>query len=434
MLTKPADVNIQQIAQALRETLGDKPLEDIARDCGLLKRKRMISPFELLVACISTLGSSDAQWLADIVRRFNYLTGKDVKYKPFHNQLRKPAFPVFLRKVLERCVSKLRSRVLEGIPEEKLAQFHDILAHDGCSFAIKNTLANVFPGRFTKISPAAVELHVTMSLFADNPRNIALAPDSCSERDFVPLTETIRGCLLLEDRGYEDRGFFQAIIDAGGHFIVRGKKSIKPTIRKAYDRNGRRIRYLENKRLTWRRLPRHDVDLLIDWHGYQGRLVAFYTPGKRNRKNYVYLHTNLDRTTFSMAEVSQLYRLRWQVELLFKQWKSHANLHGFDTSKAAIAEGLIWASIIAATLKRISAHAAEHVWGVELSTQRVAQAALNFFDDILKALLHTRRSLHRILSAAFYYLSRNARRANPDRDRRTGRLRFGLQHTATANT
>ncbi len=432
MLIKPAEESVQQVAQALRETLGDKQLEDIARECGLLKRRREIVPFELLMACISALGSSDVKWLADIVRRFNYLTGKDVKYKPFHNQLSKAAFPVFLRKVLERCIAKLTSRVLQGIPEEKLAQFRDIMAHDGCSFALKDALAEVFPGRFTKTSPAAVELHVTMSLFTDNPCSITVAPDSCSERDFIPEAETVRGCLLLEDRGYEDRRFFQAVVNAGGHFIVRGKKSIKPTIRKAYDRNGRRVRHLENKRLTWRRLPRHDVDLLIDWHGYQGRLVVFYTPGKRNRKNYVYLHTNLDRNTFTMAEVSQIYRLRWQVELLFKEWKSHANLHGFDTAKEAIAEGLIWASIIAATLKRMIAHVAERLVGAPLSTQRVAQAASNFFDDILKALLHARRSLPRILSAAFRYLSHNARRAHPKRDRATGRLAFGLQHTCAA--
>ena len=54
----------------------------------------------------------------------------------------------------------------------------------------------------------------------------------------------------------------------------------------------------------------------------------------------VYLHTNLARETFPPFDVGQLYRLRWQVELLFKEWKSHANLHGFDTSMPAIAPGI----------------------------------------------------------------------------------------------
>jgi hypothetical protein len=45
------------------------------------------------------------------------------------------------------------------------------------------------------------------------------------------------------------------------------------------------------------------------------------------------------------------YYLRWQVELLLKEWKSYANLRAFDTANPDIVEGLIWASIIAAALK-----------------------------------------------------------------------------------
>ena len=51
------------------------------------------------------------------------------------------------------------------------------------------------------------------------------------------------------------------------------------------------------------------------------------------------LVTNLDRDLFSPADIYQIYRLRWQVELLFKEWKSYCNLHAFGTTKASIAEG-----------------------------------------------------------------------------------------------
>ena len=44
------------------------------------------------------------------------------------------------------------------------------------------------------------------------------------------------------------------------------------------------------------------------------------------------------------------------MELLFKEWKSYANLHAFDTANPAIVEGLIWAAIAAAVLKRFLAY------------------------------------------------------------------------------
>ena len=100
------------------------------------------------------------------------------------------------------------------------------------------------------------------------------------------------------------------------------------------------------------------------------------------------LCTNLPRTPFSAALVGRLYRFRWQSELCFKEWKSYANLHKFDTGNPHIAAGLIWASLCAAILMGAG---------------------------LLAAL---RRGLA--------YLLANAPRANIARERRIGRLRPGL--------
>lgn len=423
------------IAKWLMKTVGEVEVERIARASGLLRRKRDITPMGLLASCISTLGVSDAKWLADIHRTFNKLTGRSVQYKPFHNQLSKKEFPRFLRLVLERALVNFTLPVLESLPKEKVSMFKDILLHDGTSFALKDALADVWPGRFTKISPAAVELHVTMSVLQDRPLRIILAPDKEAERAFGIEAEYLKDRLLLEDRGYEDRAFFRDIQTVGGYFIIRGKKNIRPRIRKAYNTRGQRLRRLEGKRLCWRVLPQETVDLEIEWGNkgepYRGRLVAIYKRGKRNRKTFTYLHTNLSRQLFTWNEVGQLYRLRWQIELLFREWKSYANLHRFDTSKAAIAEGLIWASLLAATLKRFLAQAAEQMLGVEMSSQRVSAVARHFLDSILQALRRGRRSLPRILREVFAYFRDNTRRAHPERDRQSGRLATGLRPVAT---
>ncbi len=70
----------------------------------------------------------------------------------------------------------------------------------------------------------------------------------------------------------------------------------------------------------------------------EGRIVAHWNA---EEGRYTWLVTNLSRTRMTSEQVGQVYRLRWQVELLFKEWKSYANLHAFDTSNASIAEGLI---------------------------------------------------------------------------------------------
>ena len=41
-----------------------------------------------------------------------------------------------------------------------------------------------------------------------------------------------------------------------------------------------------------------------------------------------------NRIRMTGERVGQVYRLRWQVELWFEEWKSYANLHAFDTKNA----------------------------------------------------------------------------------------------------
>ena len=124
--------------------------------------------------------------------------------------------------------------------------------------------------------------------------------------------------------------------------------------------------------------------------------------------------------------MARLYRFRWQIEWCFKEWKSYANLHQFDTANPHIAEGLIWASLCAAVLKRFLAHAAQRVGnGTAMSTRRVAMCAHHILADLVTALRYG-IGLLRALRRGLAYLLANARRAHPARDRLTGRLRAGL--------
>ena len=418
------------IAKKLRATLGETEVLRIARHSRWLRRLRDINPLTLVVACLSTLGASKALWIADIVRTFNAFTGRSVRYKPFHNQLRKAAFHEFMRSLLERTLETMTRPALAPSLGGKLGRFRDIRLHDGSSFALKDALRREWPGRFTKVSPAAVEVHVTMSVFEDNPIQITLAPDKEAERALGPRAEDLRDCLLLEDRGYEHRRFFLEMQAAGGFFVVRGHKTIRPLVVEARDLRGRRLRHVEGKPLSWEGLPACSVDVEIEWatgaETYRGRLVALYKRGPRNQKTFVYLHTNLRRSEFTGVEVGNLYRLRWQIELLFKECKSHANLHRFDTEKSAIAEGLIWASLLVVVLKRALTHAAQLVTGIELSTQRAASCAKHVIDNILRCLLLSASQLTTVIHQACTYLGENSRRAHPKRDRQKGRLSCGL--------
>ena len=105
--------------------------------------------------------------------------------------------------LFEILVNELAMNVLQPQHDSKLNRFRDIIIQDGSSFALHDDLAEIFAGRFTTISPAAVELHVTMSLFRDNMVAVTVTGDAECERHYMPLPHELRDALLLADRGYD---------------------------------------------------------------------------------------------------------------------------------------------------------------------------------------------------------------------------------------
>jgi hypothetical protein len=293
-------------------------------------------------------------------------------------------------------------------------------------------LSKEFPGRFKKTAPAAAELHVSLSVFKGQPVTISCAPDKDSEKHYRPDAEAVRRKLLIGDRGYQDSKYFMEITDANGYFLIRGTKNIKPIVLSAENAAGQRVAHLENKELCVKKFPRCSLNLIIQWgqasghETYIGRLVVLYRPGPRNRKEFQLLHTNLPNT-FTIDDIQKLYRLRWQIELIFKEWKSYSNLHGFATGIKEIAESLIWASLLTAIIKRTLVHAAELKLNMYLSTERATSTAMNYFLDIISAILLTSmKQLVATIEQMFEFFSVNARRAHPKRDRKSGRLQVDL--------
>lgn len=424
-------VNGNTVVRQFKRSFDESALNELGKATRLCWRKREVTPFRLMLALIQGFATEPLTWIADLHRTFNRLNGREVQYKPFHNQLAKPGFPRFVREVLNRLLNELSCEVLRFDERSPFARFEAVRIQDGTSFGLKKTLAKAFPGRFTTVSPAAVELHVDFDLLHEGVQNVVLAPDVLPERPFLPPPKTLRNQLLLADRGYFAAAYFQALEAAGASFIMRGAANLKPIVVEAFDEQGHPLPKWVGHRLHELRkhFAKHScVDLTVHLKTRKGaidcRLIMRRTLRPDERISYLY--TNLPREHFTPEQVGDAYRLRWQIELLFKEWKSHANLRAFDTSNPHLAEGLIWASLCAAVLKRYCAHAVEAITGAALSTQRVAKCGHHVLKDILYALRHGLRTLKTCVKRAIIYLASNAKRAHPDRDRRSGRHKLDL--------
>lgn len=160
-----------------------------------------------------------------------------------------------------------------------------------------------------------------------------------------PLQE---GQLALVDRGYSNGPGVASAVKKGADVLGRLNRGALPL----YKRDGERIDVMESLRsLKGRRTAEWPAEIRTELNGeamvIQVRLVAVRLPKdeaeearKRVRKEYgkktsaemleaagyVALYTTVPATRMSAAHCIALYRLRWQVELLFKRWKSICGL------------------------------------------------------------------------------------------------------------
>jgi Transposase DDE domain len=429
---------LSMVADKFQWVFSEALLNTCGKDVKFCRRQRVITPFRLGLALTATCASQPVETIADFHCGFNALFGTTVTYKAFYNQVAKPRFADFARTMTERLVSDMTLKVLGFKRGKAFAEFRHIVIQDGSSFAIHDGLREVFPGRFKVVKPAAVELHTTMDLLCDTPTTVVLTPDTTSEQAFLPEPPALRGSLLLADRGYIDLHYLRRVQDAGGFFVIRAKAGMNPQVLEAFREDGKRLRSLRNKPLQTihAKLPkRQRVELGVQWqvdgHPLCLRLVISWN---RRTKSFCYLLTNLSPQRYPLDTICRAYKWRWQVELLFKEWKSYANLHAFDTTNPALVEGLIWIAIAAATLKRFLAHMTQLLTEVPISTRKVAMCAMHVLGKLVEALKSGDvAGLYAALEAAITYLTCHAQRAHPKRDRQTGRSQLGLEPCFESN-
>jgi DDE family transposase len=423
---------LSMVADKFQWVFSEPLLNACGKDVKFCRRQRVITPFRLGLALTATCASQRVETLADFCRSFNALFGTSITYKAFYNQVAKPHFADFSRSMTARLVGEMTLKVLGCEKGRAFAEFRHIVMQDGSSFAIHDGLREVFPGRFKVVKPAAVELHTTMDLLCDAPTTVVLPPDTTAEQAFLPEPTSLHASLLLADRGYVDLHYLRRVQEAGGFFLIRAKAGMNPYVVEAFREDGKRLRSLRNKPLkaVHAKLPkRQRVELVVQWqvdgNPVRLRLIVSWN---RQTKEFCYLVTNLPAKRYHLDMICRAYKWRWQVELLFKEWKSYANLHAFDTANPAIVEGLIWAAIAAAALKRFLAHMTQLLLEVPMSTRKVAMCAVDILGGIVQALrTGDMVGLYDALEAAMMYLAGHAQRAHPKRDRQTGRSQLGLE-------
>ena len=174
----------------------------------------------------------------------------------------------------------------------------------------------------------------------------------------------VRDHLLMFDLGYFRYQLFACIGRNGGYFLTRLKGNADPTI-VAVNRvhRGRAIALVgERLRDVVSRMQRQVLDVEVEVRfprrRYGGRVhrdtQRLRVVGLLNRETgeYHLYVTNVPSEKLAAEDIGAVYSLRWQIELLFKELKTHYRIEDMPSSKRVVVEVLLYAAFLTMVVSR----------------------------------------------------------------------------------
>ena len=281
-------------------------------------------------------------------------------YASFHGWF-VPELVEFLREVLDHAISDLTCAT-DGF-DGRLNRFRDILVPDTTVVTLYQSLTGAYPG--CGDDHAGAKLHVVESVSTGFPTRFSITDARTHESTQLSTGQWLSGALLLYDQGFFDYRTMDLIDANGGWFVTRLKPNANPRIvEELRDWRGNTIS-LTGKRLhdVVDDLHRDVIDVRAEvsfrrrsYNGSRsGTTRTFRLVGVWNEEaeKYHFYVTNLPTADYSAADTAQLYRARWEVELLFKELKSTYNLDQIPTSNPVTAEALILVALISLVVSRV---------------------------------------------------------------------------------
>ncbi|TLD39776.1 MAG: Mobile element protein [Candidatus Jettenia ecosi] len=177
---------------------------------------------------------------------------------------------------------------------------------------------------------------------------------------------------MLRDLGYFIVKVFREIEHKGAFFLSRFLKDIPVCLSDSTDADA--VELMSYLRQKYAHQAIVDMDVYLGKERVPCRLIGyrlseeivsqrrrkaceqFRKKGKTPSKEYLswlefsWYITNVDRQTWSAEVVGMVYRLRWQIELLFKSWKSLLEIHVLKGTRAERIECFLYGRFISITI------------------------------------------------------------------------------------
>ena len=335
---------IAQISTAMRYVL-EEVAEKEGRETGFVQRQGKLSGKSFVQAMVfGVLGKPELSYTelsqaAGSVGVTISPQGLEQRFTPAASQLMEAVLQAGVKQVMSGGATRIAI----------LQRFAGVYVRDSSVIVLPSICQEQWPGVGSQAGGSAgLKLHVSLNYSSGEMHGPAITNARTHDHQSPFQTEYVpRGALKIADLGFFDLDQFATDQAEGVYWLSRLKVS---TV--VLDLDGQRIDLL--KRLSG--VDRLDCPILLgNVQRIPCRLLVLRAPqevvDQRRRRLHEYavrkqvpvsarslalaqwtlLVTNVPSELLSLKEALILYRVRWQIELLFKLWKQHAKIDEWRT-------------------------------------------------------------------------------------------------------
>jgi hypothetical protein len=366
----------QKVKGKITEVFDKERLDRLARESEFVQRSTSKLEGKDFVELMSTEMVEDTavsmDGLCDILRQIN--PNAEMTPQGLNQRINSKKSVGYLKEIFGLAIQENLDPVREKISVELLAPFDHILIEDSTQCSLHVKLASAFKGSGGSASKSSLKIDLSYEYKQKMMQELVITDGKTSDqsRSEGSLVNIQARDLLLRDLGYfnldalskikEKEAFFLSRLFAGVDVYLDDQKGAT-----AIDL----VNYLDK---NYAQQSVIDLDVYIGKGKLPCRLIAYKLPdkvvnmrrrkakearrkkGRRLSEDYLdwlrfgFYITNVSREVWSKQVVGTVYRLRWRIELIFKEWKGLLNIHVLKGTRSERIECLVYGRLITIAL------------------------------------------------------------------------------------
>jgi hypothetical protein len=338
----------------------------------------------------------------------------------------------FLKNCLAKALKCLQAR--RGKVLSVLEQFSEVYLQDSTVQSLPISLQALFPGSGGNASPAALKIQLMFGLCSGNLVHVTLQAGRASDACYTEhVLHMLPGSLLLQDLGFFNLPALQTVHEQDNFYLSRWRQDTVIYLPEQPDSPVEMLSFLSAQTQPLAdysvqvgktaHLPCRMIVVRLPQEVAEQRRRRLRDDAQRRGKPLsaralalcawnVFL-TNLPPERLSLHQLLACYALRWQIELIFKLWKSQAGLKHL----AGLRPGRILCEIYAKLIGLLLTHfliAPLRLWyidqRIEISLSKAHSILQHCLSNLLPALNQDLTALQIQLEDLFQRILRLARK------------------------